>query len=116
MLYQIVEVPSKPENLRATDIKPESVKLAWKAPTDDRGSPVTAYGVFKRPAGAKEDEWEEIGETPLTTFTVPHLEMGTPYDFKVTARNKIGESKPTLLNNIETAKTISKCFETLHAE
>lgn len=106
--FRLTEVPSEPENLRASDIKPESVKLAWKAPSDDGGSPVTAYGVFRKPAGAEEGAWEEIGETPLTTFTVPNLEMGTPYDFKVVARNKIGDGKPATLQNIETAKTISK--------
>ena len=101
------EVPNEPENLRASDIKPESVKLTWKAPTDDGGSPVTAYAIFKRPSGT--EDWEEVAaDVPITSFVVPKLESGATYDFHVVAKNKHGAGKPAELRDVQTKLTISK--------
>ena len=111
----ITEFPIIPENLCATDITSESVKLAWTVPIQDGVSTVTAYGIFQRRAAATEDEWEEIGQTCRAIFIVPLLEMGTVYDFKVTSRNKVGDSKPAFFFNVKTAGTIGKYLQALHA-
>ncbi len=83
-------VPSAPQNLEARPSDGE-VTLAWQAPDDDGGSPVTRYQ-YRHAEGAsvpEETAWTSAG-TDLTV-TVGSLTNGTAYAFEVRAVNAKGE-------------------------
>ncbi len=76
--------PSEPRDLVPSDVSRTSVRLTWRAPSDDGGSPVTGYRV----AGG-------LGRDVSTTsreFTVTGLRPGLEYTFWVRAENDAGLS------------------------
>lgn len=98
--YDIAAPPGLPEII---DYDENSVKLKWDPPVRDGGSPITGYilevmdkdsGTFKKAA--------EVG--PVTTGTIPKLEEGQQYKFRVRAINKAGPSDPSEQTNWHTAK------------
>lgn len=70
------------------------MKLQWKPPTYDGGSPITGYVIEKR--DMKRPTWTNAGKTPkdVTEITVEKLLEGSEYMFRVMAENKKGQSKP----------------------
>lgn len=77
------EPPSAPRDLVATPGDGE-VALAWSAPADDGGSPVTGYHITVEPGGAT------TSVSGATTAVVDGLDNGTAYTFSVTAENDNG--------------------------
>ncbi len=73
----------------ATGVGSGQVKLAWSAPTDDGGTPITDYVIQRSTNGLS---WTTLddGASTATTYTVTGLTNGTRYSFRVTARNAIG--------------------------
>ena len=61
---------------------------------DDGGSPVTHYILETREPGSR--DWNTIAELPKSAdhFVVKDLVEGEEYDFRITAENKVGRSKP----------------------
>ena len=88
-----VTLPGAPAGLTATpgDAK---VTLAWGAPTSDGGSPVTGYNVYVATSADFKGAAEAPGVTG-TALALVGLVNGTPYYFRVTAVNKVGESQPS---------------------
>ena len=41
----VLDVPEKPKNLNADEVRAEHIKLSWEPPEDDGGSPITGYQV-----------------------------------------------------------------------
>ena len=91
-------VPGAPKDLEVVDAQVDNVKLAWKAPDSDGNSPITGYVIEKKPQGMK--TWQPAGKSPTAEFTIPAIEEGT-YDFRVTAVNRLGPSKPTEIANVQ---------------
>jgi predicted phage tail protein len=85
-----VTVPGAPAGLSAApgDAK---VTLSWDPPASDGGSPVTGYNVYY--ATSADFKWA-AGVTG-TALALVGLVNGTPYYFRVTAVNKVGESQPS---------------------
>ena len=72
--------------------------LLWEAPTDDGGSPILGYRVYKVTANGSEPNRTLIGETEETLFfdaTPPSPEEGPLIEYQVTAYNAVGESGPS---------------------
>ena len=94
-LYRIeqVEVPRAPQNLIAKEAD-EAVRLTWKAPASDGGTPITGYAYrYSADDGTTWQPSETGGELDETTFydhTIDNLTNGTEYTFEVWARNKVG--------------------------
>jgi predicted phage tail protein len=88
-----VTVPGAPAGLTAApgDAK---VTLAWSAPASNGGSPVTSYNVYFA-TSADFKAAAEIHNVTGTALAVINLVNGTPYYFRVTAVNKVGESQPS---------------------
>ena len=84
--------PGKPTNVEATDWDKDHVDLKWNAPESDGGAPITGYIIEKRMKGTT--KWEKGAEVggEATNGTVPNLEAGKEYEFRVKAVNKKGES------------------------
>lgn len=86
--------PGKPTSLKATDWDKDHVDLKWIPPINDGGSPITGYVIEKKD---KYGLWEKAVEVPagMTSATVPELIEGQPYEFRVRAVNKAGQSEPS---------------------
>jgi chitodextrinase len=86
--------PTAPRNLRAVDVTPFSVVLAWDASTDDRDGRRLNYTVYGPPDGPFGDQWGWSYET--TSTTVDRLTPGTTYTFTVRASDSWAqESQPS---------------------
>jgi len=88
-------VPSQPAPPTASDILATSMKLSWKAPSSDGGTPVVGYHVERRSTISR--SWVFVNSEPITD-THLHLKdlfEGMTYEFRVTAINKMGSSKPS---------------------
>jgi subtilase family serine protease len=81
--------PSAPQNLTAT-AGTSQVALSWSAPSTDGGSPVTSYKVYRGTSLGGETLLS--GSETGTTYTDSAVTNGTPYYYKVTAVNTVGES------------------------
>ncbi|ESO99761.1 hypothetical protein LOTGIDRAFT_141663, partial [Lottia gigantea] len=98
--------PSAPIGpLEVTDIQRDNATIAWKAPEDDGGSPITGYIIEKR--DTKRNNWSKVGKAPAgsTEYNVPGLIEGTSYYFRVIAENKAGQSDPLETEKPVTAKS-----------
>lgn len=80
--------PGEPENLKIEDFTPNSVNLKWAAPENDGGSKVQEYVVQWRRTGEK--RWREVTVKDKEA-TIKNLEEGEEYEFKVAAKNKVGQ-------------------------
>jgi chitodextrinase len=86
--------PSAPRNLRAVEVTPFSVVLAWDAATDDRDGRRLSYTVYGPADGPFGDQWGWSYET--TSTTVDRLSPGTTYTFTVRAMDSWAqESSPS---------------------
>ena len=88
------EPPWEPENLRITSVSGRQVSLAWDAPMDDGGSPVTGYEYMVESACVHDPVQicQVIAPTRTggtsATVTVPNVRG--QYQFYVRARNAAG--------------------------
>lgn len=91
--------PSDPTGFTAT-AGDGSVDLSWTAPADG-GAAITDYVIEKRETGGS--NWLTVadGTSTATAYTVTGLTNGTSYDFRVSARNRVG----TGATSIEVAAT-----------
>lgn len=71
-----------------------SFTLKWLPSESDGGSKILEYIVEIREAEAK--EWKKIGASKedITELPISNLKTSVAYNFKITARNKIGLSEP----------------------
>ena len=72
------------------DIQATSLTVKWTAPTDDGGSPITAYRVVILKGGT-EIKNENITDPAIIHLSVGSLERDTTYTVKVVARNAVFE-------------------------
>src|SRR5437870_6279003 len=80
--------PGAPRNLQATPGDGQ-VTLNWQAPSDDGGSPILLYTIYRGNASGGESFLITV---PLvTTYTDAAVTNGVPYYYQVSATNAIGE-------------------------
>src|SRR5207245_2437165 len=82
-------MPSAPQNLQAT-AGTGNVTLSWQAPSNNGGSPITNYKIYRSSSSGTEGLLVTIGN--LTSYTNTGLASGHTYFYKVTAVNGIGTS------------------------
>lgn len=89
---KVIGRPSAPEGpLVFEEIQANSVKVSWKAPTDNGGSEIIGYIVERREA--TRNAWYTVdSRVTETQLVVKGLKEGTEYHFKVTAENSFGIS------------------------
>jgi len=80
--------PSAPQNLKAT-AGDRYVNLSWSAPSDDGGSSVTQYLIYRGTAPGE----EQLLPTVITTLSYhdTFVEYNQTYYYKVSAKNAVGE-------------------------
>nr|AZI15635.1 UNC-22 [Auanema rhodensis] len=82
--------PGKPKNIDVTDWDADRVALAWEAPSNDGGAPITQYVIEKK--GKHGREWQECGKVSgdQVNAEILGLKEGEEYQFRVKAVNKAG--------------------------
>lgn len=98
------DIPGKPGVPTIEDWNEHEVSLAWPAPKNDGGAPITGYIIE-----AKEKPhttWKEmlVTDTPALKAVVPGLKEGNQYQFRVKAVNKAGPGEPSDATDNHTAK------------
>ena len=98
--------PGVPEGpLKATEVGPNAITVAWKPPKDDGGAKIEKYVLEKRPKGSQ--RWQKVPGmiSPRDTeATAKNLDQGQEYDFRVMAVNEHGESDPLVTEEAIKAK------------
>jgi outer membrane protein OmpA-like peptidoglycan-associated protein len=87
-LTTVAVVPGAPTEV-VVKIGPAHARVAWTAPQQDGGSPITRYVVTASPGG------ELCITTGATTCPVWPLVPGRRYSFRVVADNELGASAPS---------------------
>lgn len=90
--YSAADTPGKPI---LKDWSRNHADIAWKAPEDDGGAPITGYIIEKKDEFSP--KWTKVLETrgPECKAHIPDLVEGQKYQFRVKAVNKGGQSKPS---------------------
>jgi len=80
---------SAPRSLAVDNVGPHSMDLSWTKPWSDGGSPIKGYQLEKKTPGGK---WEKVNDAPIfgETATVPNLEEGQQYEYRVAAITDAG--------------------------
>ena len=89
-------MPDSPINVTPTEITDSMATLTWDTPEKDGGSPVTGYIIEKRHCDTT--RWVKCNKkaVPDTVYTATDLIEDNMYEFRVTAENVVGKSKPSL--------------------
>src|SRR5207247_3960788 len=87
-----VSVPSAPQNLQASAVG-KSITISWQAPTNNGGSPITGYKVYRSTSSGTETGYVSLGN--VTSYTNTGVTGGTTYFYKVRAVNSAGMSSPS---------------------
>ncbi|KAI8492049.1 ATP-dependent DNA helicase chl1 [Branchiostoma belcheri] len=93
----VIDVPEPPLNLQLSNHTEMSVTLSWDMGNDENNSPIEGYTIQYAENRLMPGEWQEMkvidGRDTLTADL--DLHPWIIYQFRVTARNKVGESKPS---------------------
>ena len=92
---KVSEVPQSPKTLIVTDQTKTSISLAWEKPEYDGGSRVMQYLLEVQLKG--QEKWSGVNTFKTMEATVPNLNPGEEYLFRVTAINDKGKSDPKVL-------------------
>lgn len=82
-------VPAAPAGLTASGVA-GAAQLAWTAPSNDGGAPVTSYRIYRRVADGASALHATVPATP-TSYVDTDVEVGTRYYYSVRAVNQVGE-------------------------
>ena len=80
---------SAPQNLLAT-AGTGSVALTWDTPSNDGGSPITGYKIYRSTSSGTETAYVNLGN--VNSYTNTGLTPGVTYFYKVAAINALGVS------------------------
>ena len=94
--------PGPPTGLTAAARGRDTIDLAWTAPANDGGTPVTGYRVEVNTAGTWSNVVADTGSTD-TTYTHTGLVTGNQYFYRVSAINAAGTSDPSNHDSATTA-------------
>ena len=87
------------------EVTRDSATLQWTPPAKDGGVPVSNYVIEYKPvSGHKWLPANENVKVTDTTFTVKDLVDNEEYEFRVTAENRAGQSKPSAPSKKATIK------------
>ena len=100
-----IDKPSPPKGPAVQEWKTDNSKeLRWNAPENDGGDRITEYVVERREKGKK--SWKQVGLTQAgtTSIEIKGLKKDTSYDFRVSAKNSVGVSSATIIEETATSK------------
>jgi hypothetical protein len=83
-----ITTPNAPTSIVATSTGSTTASVAFTAPTDNGGSPITGYTVVSNPGRRT----ASVSQAGSGTISITGLTPGTAYTFRVVAKNAKGES------------------------
>jgi hypothetical protein len=86
-----VTTPSAPQNLKATT-GDGYVTLNWSVPSDDGGSAITEYKIYRGTSSGGESYLASVS-TPTTYYKDTAVTIGQTYYYQVSAVNSVGEGE-----------------------
>jgi len=99
----IKDKPSPPKGPAQQEWKTEDSKeLRWNKPENDGGDKLTQYVVERREKGKK--SWKQVGTTQAETTSIEIKGLKTDYEFRVSAKNSVGLSAATIIEETATSK------------
>ncbi len=87
-----VSKPSSPQDFTATH-GDGSIRLAWIAPSDNGGSAITNYTVYR--SFTEAGPYSALASPSITSFTDTNLTNGQTYWYRISAVNALGEGALT---------------------
>ena len=100
--------PAPPTELAATASGQFRIYLAWTAPVNIGGSPITGYRIEVSPDGTSSSWTDLVADTASTATTYSHtgLDGATTRHYRVSAINAVGTSVPSGSDDATTEATI----------
>uniref|UniRef100_A0A0N5D1Z0 non-specific serine/threonine protein kinase n=1 Tax=Thelazia callipaeda TaxID=103827 RepID=A0A0N5D1Z0_THECL len=92
LVLTVADRPDPPRFPIVENILDEAAILSWKTPELDGGAMITNYIVEKREAVV--GQWEKCAKSRYTYLTIEGLKPKHTYEFRISAENKYGQSKP----------------------
>ena len=86
-------IPRAPTGLTAAPSLSSQIHLSWTAPTNNGGTAITGYKVYRSTSSGTETGYVSLGS--VTSYTNTGLTAGTTYFYKVRAVNSVGISTPS---------------------
>lgn len=85
--------PSKPGKPEVVDSNKKQIKIEWKKPEKNGGSPIQGYNVDRK--DPRTGRWVRLNKTPVkdTEFTDDKVQPNKEFQYKVSAINEGGESE-----------------------
>ncbi|KAI6230230.1 Twitchin [Aphelenchoides fujianensis] len=84
------DVPDAPEDLRIVSFGGDFVKLEWRPPASDGGSPIKIFRIEAKQENRRTFRRAGQVDADERSFVVADLEQNTRYEFRVAAINKFG--------------------------
>ena len=103
--FVFIDKPSPPKGPAVQQWKTDDSKeLRWNAPENDGGDKISEYVVERREKGKK--SWKQVGLTQAgtTSIEIKGLKKDTSYDFRVSAKNSVGVSSATIIEETAVSK------------
>uniref|UniRef100_A0A7N8XU64 Titin n=1 Tax=Mastacembelus armatus TaxID=205130 RepID=A0A7N8XU64_9TELE len=100
---RILDTPSAPQNFAVTEIKKDSVTLAWETPLTDGGSKITNYIVEKRES-VRKAYTTVTSNCTANSFKIEELPEGGIFYFRVCAVNEYGQGQMVETKEIKVAE------------
>src|SRR5438093_798989 len=82
--------PQPPTGLTATAASSSQISLSWTAPTNNGGSAITGYKIYRSTSSGTETGYVNLGN--VTSYTNTGVTPGVTYFYKVRAVNALGVS------------------------
>eukprot|EP00941_MAST-03F_sp_MAST-3F-sp1_P005970 g5970.t1 len=95
-------VPMKLNPPTPASRKKSSIKLKWRPPLDDNGSPVHSYRMQMKVNENEEHQWFDVYTGKDLHCTITNLIGGKCYCFRVSAINEIGQSDFSDVTKVKT--------------
>ena len=92
----LISTPSMPEDLTLEPMNGD-VSISWTAPTNNGGSTITGYRVYR---GATEADLTQIGTTSGLFFIDTTTVKGSTYYYAITAVNEAGEGARSTVSSL----------------
>lgn len=100
----VVDIPSEPRCLAATNVSTDSALLQWLPPLENNGSPLTGYIIERKMA--ETGRWRNVGKVRADkeSFLMEELFPDEIYVFRVCAVNEVGKGPPSEAVDVITKK------------